>query len=127
DFYDNGTWSAKFGADLADNFDVGVVARHVDATLRFTGQDFSVFPSVPAAAQSRSDTRELFTRGAAHLTLFDGRFEQTAGLAYTDHRRRDVAPDLGFGPSAPSFNHGDRIKADWLGNIRIMPGQVVTL
>jgi vitamin B12 transporter len=127
DDYDNTTLSTKLGADLADNFDLGLVARYTDTSLRFTGQDFSVFPSVPAAAQSQSSTRQLFTRGTAHLVLFDGLFEQTAGVAYTDYRRRDVAPDTGFGPPPPTLNRGDRVKADWQGNIKLAPGQVLTL
>jgi vitamin B12 transporter len=127
DFYDNTTLSTKLGTSLADNFDVGLVARYVDTSLRFTGQDFSVFPSVPAAAQSRSATRQLFTRGTAHLLLFDGRFEQTLGLGYTDYRRRDQSPDTGFGQPPPTLGNGDRFKADWQGNITLAPGQILTL
>lgn len=127
DAYDNLTLSTRLGANLAENFDVGLVARLIDTTLHFTGQDFSTFPSVPAAAQSQSDSRQLFTRGTAHLTLFDGAFEQTAGLAYTDYDRRDAAPNTGFGTPPASFNRGDRLKADWLGEIKLAPGQVLTL
>jgi vitamin B12 transporter len=127
DAYDNVTLSTRLGAAFADNFDVGLVARYIDTTLRFTGQDFSTFPSAPAAAQSRSDTRQLFTRGTAHLVLFDGAFEQTAGLAFTDYDRRDVSPDTGFGPPPPSLNRGNRVKADWLGKVDLMPGQVLLL
>jgi vitamin B12 transporter len=52
DSYDNQTYSTKLGADLTDNFDLGLVVRYVNTALRFTGDDFSVFPSVPAAEQS---------------------------------------------------------------------------
>ena len=127
DAYDNVTLSTKLGGQLTEKLDVGLVARYIDTSLRFTGQDFSVFPSVPAAAQSRSATQQLFTRGTAHVVLFDGIFEQTLGLAFTDYHRRDREPDTGFGPPPPTSNQGDRVKADWIGNIKLAPGQILTL
>jgi vitamin B12 transporter len=122
DSYDNKTFGTKLGVALADNLDVGLVARYIDTALGFTGDDFSAFPSVPAASQTTSDTRQLFTRAFAHQTLFDGAFDHTLGLGYTDDRRRDVSPE-----SAPNYNRGDRIKLDWQGNIRLAAGQILTL
>jgi vitamin B12 transporter len=122
DSYDNLTLSTKLGADLAENLSVGLVARYVDTSLRFTGDDFSTFPSTPAAEQSESDTRQFFSRATGKLSLFEGRFEQTVGIAYTDYRRRDLGPD-----SEPGFNRGDRIKADWQGDIKLTPDQILTL
>lgn len=122
DAYDNLSLSTKLGADLAENFSVGLVARYVDTSLNFTGDDFSTFPSTPAAEQSQSDSRQVFTRATGKLALFEGRFEQTVGLAYTDYRRRDVSPG-----SEPFYNRGDRIKADWQGDIELTPGQILTL
>src|SRR5258708_1545551 len=49
DSYEITTLSTKLGADLTDVFGVDVVARYTDSTLFFTGDDFSVFPSVPSA------------------------------------------------------------------------------
>ena len=122
DSYDNLSLSTKLGADLAENFTVGLVARYVDTSLQFTGDDFSTFPSTPAAEQSESDTRQFFSRATGKLSLFDGRFDQTVGLAYTDYRRRDLSPG-----AEPSYNRGDRIKADWQGDIKLTPDQVLTL
>jgi vitamin B12 transporter len=127
DRYDNVSLSSRLGGKMAENFDVGLVTRLIDTTLWFTGQDFSVFPSAPAAAQSQSDTRQLFTRGTAHLSLFGGAFEQTAGLAYTDYDRRDASPDTGFGKPPANFNRGGRIKGDWLGTLAFAAGQTLTL
>ena len=122
DSYDNVTLSTKLGADLAENVSVGLVARYVDTSLQFTGDDFSTFPSTPAAEQSDSDTRQFFSRATGKLSLFEGRFDQTVGLAYTDYRRRDISPG-----AEPSFNRGDRIKADWQGDIKLTPDQILTL
>lgn len=127
DSYDNKTFSTKLGAGVTDSLDVGVVARYIDTALRFTGEDFSAFPSVPASEQSEADTRQFFTRGTAHLALFDGAFDQTLGVAYTRHSRRYLSPDTAFGPVDPSVYRGHRVKWDWQGNLNIATGQVLTL
>jgi vitamin B12 transporter len=38
--YDNKTLSSRFGFNLADNFDIGLVTRYIDTSLLFTGDDF---------------------------------------------------------------------------------------
>jgi vitamin B12 transporter len=56
---------------------------------------------------------------------FDGVFDQTVGLAFTKFNQRDFDPDP---PDAePSFFNGDRLKADWQGNLNLKPRQVLTL
>ncbi len=120
DAYDNKTLSTRFGADLAENFDVGVVLRYIDTSLRFTGNDFLG----PEALQSTESDQQIFTRGTAHLVSFGGTLDQTLGLAYTKFDQRDFDPN----PPAPvpSFFNGDRLKADWQGNIKLMEGQILT-
>jgi vitamin B12 transporter len=121
DGYDNQTYATKLGASLTENFDVELVARYVETALQSTSDDFLG----PEAVPSDSDNRELFTRGTAHLVLFDGAFDQTVGIGYTDYRRRFFDPNA---PAAgPTFYRGDRVKLDWQGNITLMAGQVVTL
>jgi vitamin B12 transporter len=119
DSYENTTLSTRMGADLTDSFGLDVVSRYTDSTLFFTGDDFSVFPSVPAAKQSEQDAQQVFTRGQAHLTLFDGAFKNTAGVGYTYYRTEIQVPDIGFGLPPPNLNRGDRIKFDWQGNIAL--------
>jgi vitamin B12 transporter len=117
DSYENTTLSTRLGADLTNAFGFDAVARYTDSTLFFTGDDFSVFPSVPAAKQSEQRAQQLFTRGQVHLALFDGAFENTAGIGYTLYRTEIQAPDTGFGLPPLNINHGDRIKFDWQGKI----------
>lgn len=124
DFYDNKTYATRLGANLTDNFDIGLVARYVDTDLRSTSDDFIG----PEAIRSDNSNHELFTRGAAHLSLFDGLFDQTLGYGYTNYRRRIFDPNdaaLAFG-NDPDFFRGDRNKIDYQGNIRVMAGQIVT-
>ncbi len=119
--YYNKTYSARFGAVLTDNFDLGLVTRYVDTSLRFTGDDFLG----PENLRSTEDDQQLFTRGTAHLVLFDGALDQTLGFAYTKFNQRDFDPNP---PTPePSFFNGDRVKVDWQGDIKLMPGQVLTL
>lgn len=121
DFYDNMTYSTKLGADLSNNFTLNFVARYTDARLNFTGDDFSVFPSVPAASQSTQVVHQFFTRGEAVWSLFDGRLKNYFGINYTDHWNFSKAPD----PSTPVVTKGDRTKYDWRGVVAAAPGQTL--
>jgi vitamin B12 transporter len=120
DSYDNRTYSLRLGAALGDQFDIGLASRAIETTLYSTSDDFLG----PESLRSLNTTRQLFTRGFAHMTLFDGRFDQTLGLAYTNADRGFFDPnDI---PVTPSLFGGNRIKLDWLGNIRVLDGQVLT-
>src|SRR6266404_2669704 len=127
DSYENTTVSTKLGADLTDTFGIDLVGRYTDSTLFFTGEDFSVFPSVPAASQSEQNARQLFARAEAHLALFDGAFKNRIGVGYTNYHTTIQAPDTGFGLPPENINHGDRIKFDWQGNIAVAKGQTLVL
>jgi len=121
DSYDNKTYATRLGAAVTDNFDVGVMARYITTVLTSTIDDFFG----PEAIPSDSDNREFFTHGTAHLVSFDGVFDQTFGAGYTYYRRRFFDPN---DPSAgASYLRGDRLKLDWLGNIKIDAGETLSL
>jgi vitamin B12 transporter len=122
DDYDNVTYSTRLGADLSENFGLNFVARYTDATLKFTGQDFSVFPSIPAAQQSIQTVHQFYTRGEAVWTLFDGRFKNYFGVNYTNDWNWNLNPG-----STPTVNQGERIKFDWRGVASLMPGQTLVM
>ena len=125
DRYDNWTYSTKLGADFNEYFSLNFVARHTDATLRNTDDDFSVFPIVPADNQSKSSVKQLFTRGEAVWSLLGGSFVNRFGVAYTDHQNVYIGPITTFGASIPTKYDGDRVKFDWRGDISIAPGHTV--
>lgn len=112
--YDNVTLSTKLGYQFNEDVRANFVARYTDSTLHFTGDDFSVFPSVPAAEQSTQLQKTFATRGELEWALFDGRFKNFFGVAYVDSRRSEIAPD-------PAVYHysGDRLKADWRGQLAL--------
>jgi len=127
DSYENTTLSTKLGLDVTDTFHLSAVARYTESTLFFTGEDFSFFPSVPAADQSEQDARQLFTRGEAQVSFFDGAFKNRFGVGYTNYRTTIQAPDTGFGVPPLNINHGDRLKFDWQGSIELAKGHVLIL
>jgi vitamin B12 transporter len=122
DYYDNLTASTKLGYQVVPDFDLGLVARYTDTHLRVTGDDFSTFPSFPAAEQTPSSTAEYYTRLAAHLASFEGRFEQTLGIAYTRKRTSTLEPDF-----PETLATGERTKLDWQGTLKLAPEQILVL
>lgn len=120
DSYGNVTASTKLGYALADNFDLGLVARYTNSQLNFTGENF--LTDFPDSSQSHSDTLQYYTRGIAHLVLADGFFEQTLGLAYGSIESTETSPEL---PTAYYF--GDRLKLDWQGDLRFSDDEILVL
>jgi|HubBroStandDraft_4_1064222.scaffolds.fasta_scaffold57878_1 vitamin B12 transporter len=122
DSYDNKSFSTKVGTKLTDDLDVSVVARHVDSTLLFTGENYNAFPPIPDATRSEEDVEQLFTRASAHLVLFQGIFDQTLGVGYSHDHTSDYGPEI-----TPTYNRGDRLKVDWQGNITLAAGELLVL
>jgi vitamin B12 transporter len=119
DSYENWTYSTKLGHNVSDNLALNWVGRFTDATLHFTGDDFSVFPSVPNAVQSIQAAHQFYQRGEAVLTALDGRLVNYFGVNYTDTFNWNKAPD----PAAPGINKGDRTRYDWHSVFEPLPGQ----
>ena len=124
DFYDNISASTKLGYDISDNFDLGLVGHYTNSLGKITGDafDFTTFTSFPSPTQTRIETLQYETRGTAHLVLWDGRLDQTLGLAYGHSIQAVQDPDNG-----DSRQIGDRIKLDWQGNVQVIDGQTVVL
>ena len=118
DYDDDLTASTKLGYDIIDGLDVGLVARYTTTHLRFTGDNFDLYPLIyPDTSQSEDDARQMYTRATVHAVTPGGAFEQTLGVAYSNLKSSDSSPD-----NPRSDNAGDRVKADWQGDIRIAAG-----
>ncbi|WOJ88475.1 TonB-dependent receptor [Methylocapsa polymorpha] len=120
-FYDNRTFSFRIGAQLADQLDVGLTSRYIETTLLSTSDDFLG----PESLLSRIGSDQSFSRAFVHTTLFDGRLDQTLGLAYTHYDRSYLDPN--FIPLVPSFYEGSRIKVDYQGNLRLIEGETLVV
>ncbi|MBV9557662.1 MAG: TonB-dependent receptor [Pseudolabrys sp.] len=137
DLYRNWTYSTRLGADLTDNFGVNLVARYTDAKIGITGDDFSIFPNPPPEPLRTETTfRNLFSRGEATWSLFDGRFKNFFGAAYSKQRDVTLNPNPDFAAAnfvlsplvgPPITNIGTRTKFDWRGETKIMPGQILVM
>jgi vitamin B12 transporter len=123
DSYDNVTATTKLGLRLTDTLDLGFVARFVDYQLGTQNM-------VPEPLPDYSYSRQLFTRTTLHVVTFDGRFDQTFGIGYTDFHNDYLDPNFAspetFPPNPDDFG-GDRLKFDWQGNYTITPGEIATL
>ena len=124
DYFDNFTASTKLGYDVTDNFDIGIVARYTNTLGRITGDafDFVTFASFPSPTQTRISSIGYQGRATAHLILWDGRLDQTLGLAYGSTITATEDPDNGNSRAI-----GDRVKLDWQGNIAVSDGQTLVL
>lgn len=127
DAYDNVSASGRLRAMLSPTTELGLTALYTRSILRFTGDDFSVFPSVPAAAQSVQDRGELFARVEARQSLFDGRLKSVLGAALTQWRTHEQDPDLGFGAPEPTISDGTRTTVDWQGDLALRRGETLVL
>jgi len=123
DFYDNYTYSGKVGADLSDVFSVKLVGRYTDTKLRFTNDDFSGFPLVfPNAEQSTSISHQFNGLGEGLWRLFDGRFNNRVGFAFTDILRRNMDPN-----SPWQIFDGERTKYYWRSDLALAKGQTLLM
>ena len=128
DRYDNVTLSTKLGFDVNDVLGFGLVARYVDSDLKFTSENYDLYPlpDIPDAAQTDQKERQIFTRGEARVKLWEGRFTNVFGLGYTDYHTRTASPDDGFGAST-GFSDGDRLKFDWRGTLALSNTETLVL
>jgi len=122
DSYENFTASTKLGYDVTSNFDLGLVARYTNSHLFFTGDD-DFFPySYPDPIQSQSDDKQYYLRGTGHLSLLDGRFDQTLGVAYSNLESTDITPNEGV-----SLFYGSRWKVDWQGDVKLADTETLVI
>jgi vitamin B12 transporter len=123
DYYNNYTYSGRFGADLSDIFGVNFVGRYTDTKLRFTNDDFNAFPMVfPNVDQSTSISHFFVGGGEAVWKLFDGRFNNHVGVAYTDTDRRTLNPANPW-----QLFDGERTVYYWKSDLALTKGQTLLM
>lgn len=122
DAYDNLTLSTKLGADLSDTVSVGIVGRYVESEFDFTQDGFTD----PEALRSRSENEHIYTRAFVDWAAFDGKFDQTFGVSYSNNRRSTRDPNAGaFTPY--TLYTGDRTGLDWQGTVALNKAHALTL
>ena len=116
DGHDNTTVAARLGGQVLDNFGLDWTLRFNDAQ---TATDNSFAPTDDP--NHVGTARQLATRGQGKLSLFDGLWEQSLGMAYsstdrTDVNRKDSTHRMSYDASRYSYT-GDKIKANWQNNL----------
>ena len=124
DLYDNKTYSTKLGAAINDYLTLNYVARYTDAKLKFTGDDFSLFPapSFPAARQSEQVVHNFYQRGEAVVDPLNGRFVSYFGVNWVDTWNLFINP-LNF--PTDTVSKGDRIRFDYRGDLKLAPNALL--
>ncbi len=123
DWSNNYTYSGKFGADLSDIFSVNFTGRYNEMKLRITNDDFSAFPFVmPFPDRSLYLNHQFNGSGEAVWKLFDGRFNNRAGVQYTDYARSSMDPNNPW----QTFD-GQRTKYYWRSDLALMKGQTLLM
>ncbi len=122
DYDDNLSASTKLGLDISNAFDLGLAARYEDTHYHYTGDDFSTFPSVPAAVQSKQNETGYALRGTAHFLTFADSVDTTLGIAYNDSERHYIDPLNGN-----SSYGGNRTKSDWQSNVALGTGETLVV
>lgn len=122
DFYDNWTYSTKFGFDFSKNFSLNFVGRYTDATKLFTGDSFPAptYAGVINNDHSSLTVQQFYGRVEAVTTL--GAVKNYFSVAQTSLHSVNTSPQ----PAASySVNDGDRTQVDWRNVITVAPGQTV--
>ena len=134
DAYDNKTYSTKVGVDVSENLTLNFTGRYTEASLDYTGYAAfdPAFPfGAPAAQQSNTKTRQLFTRSEAVTSFFEGRWKNYFGVNFTDMTRGNFDPNgfdfVNFVPLPFTTNHGERNKYDWRTVAAFVPGQTLVV
>ncbi len=129
DYYDNWTYSGRYGLDLSDTFGLNFVGRYTDAARHFMLSDFcDPITFVCSINNDQSSTRnhEFYGNADAVWKLLDGRFNNHVGINVTDIQRRANDPDapLGFLPHFTQFN-GARTRYYWKADLELAKGQTL--
>lgn len=124
--YDNMTYSTKLGLDISKELTFNFVARYVDSTYIYNGLynycSTCAFKYVQEPEQTTQINQQFWTRGEAVWSLFDGRFKNYFGLAYTDSWTNINDPWPASFPYVSTYE-GERVKYDWRGVAELAPGQ----
>ena len=111
DLYDNKTLSTRLGYDFSDAFSLNVVSRYTRSRLTFTS-DFNDNAG-PDILQTDQFDHQSYSRGEAVWSLFDGRFKNYFGLAYTNAQTENVFPPdpaNGLEPGSGPLKHAHQAR-----------------
>jgi vitamin B12 transporter len=125
DGYENTTFSTRLGITPAKNFDADLILRYIntEADIDNSGGAGGDDPN------NTADTKQLFLRTQARLSLFDDLWEQKLGFSLSDHSRdyrNDIDADHPSDLDRSSYD-GQILKFDWQHNLYLHESNTLTL
>jgi vitamin B12 transporter len=131
DFYDNKTYSGKVVYNFSDNFSINATSRYTVTSYLLHGNGDDVpFPFTDAGASSQG-VQQSFSRGEADWSLFDGKFKNYFGAAYSYTSSDFMSPQTPLGSTPPGYGpnseFGERLKYDWRGVWTFLPNQALVM
>ena len=122
DSYENYGANGNFNLALSDAISIDARGWYSEGRVNIDGFPAPAFAFADVNEESR--TREIVGYTGINAALFDGRFRNRLGYAYTDTRRRSIALD---GPATETFvGHGRNERIEYQGIFDIAEGWQLT-
>lgn len=122
DGYENYGANGNFNLALSDAISIDARGWYSEGRVNIDGFPAPAFAFADVNEESR--TREIVGYTGINAALFDGRFRNRLGYAYTDTRRRSIALD---GPATETFvGHGRNERIEYQGIFDIAEGWQLT-
>jgi len=116
DGYDGNNLSSRFGFDFNENTYLNFIVRYINTKANYDqhGGEFGDDPTY------KYNQEEIVTRTEVGFKLFDGVWDQKAGVSYYKNIRKYNYDSTLYNPvSSRSLYDGRRIQFDWLNNINL--------
>jgi len=122
DGYENYGANGNFNLALSDAISIDARGWYSEGRVNIDGFPAPAFAFADVNEESR--TREIVGYTGINAALFDGRFRNRVGYAYTDTRRRSITLD---GPATETFvGHGRNERIEYQGIFDIAEGWQLT-
>ena len=131
DHYHNWTASARLGWALSETVEASFVGRYIDADKTNTDpeleDDFGFGTTEDQDAYL--DTTQYYLRGQGKAMLFDGLWDSTLAVSYTDYDRKsrnDRRDPLTETLDRSNFE-GDKLKYEWKNDLYLLDDHILTV
>lgn len=125
--YNTYNLSGRFGIALTETLRLNVIGRYIDGRLMSTNDIYAFPASYPSPYRSQTDYTQAFTRAEAVWDPMAGRFVNRFGVTYSNQYRLYYSPNATGQFGAPQSYLGERIRADWRGDLEIARGHMLIM
>jgi len=124
DGYENTTFSTRLGVTPATNFDADLIMRYINSKKDLDDQGGAGGDD----PNNTENTRQVFVRTQARLSLFKDVWEQKIGFSLSDQHRHYDNPTDSEHPSDSDFStyDGQVLKFDWQQDLKLHETNTLT-